>query len=188
MDFFESLTNKQRGLFVALPYRVGLWVSRSDESGADSEALEMQTLEALLTGYSEDCCQSELVDVVLKGTIERKAEWGSWQDKLDDVPAECREALSLLDSHIAPALVMSFKAALMDIALNVATAYNEQNDESSLGEKMTLYSRYCKERVSAFIEKRMPMTLEHMASISQKEQGVLAELSRVLNVDISQAA
>lgn len=189
MSYLETFSEEQQTLLVALPYRVGLWISQSDDDGGEeSDQLEMQALEALLAGYSEDCCKSELVDELLRATMGAKAQWPTWQDNLDAVTTECEQALAVLKDSVPEPLVVSFKAALMDIALAVATAYCEQEPEAAFSGKVALYMRYYKERFSALLEKRPPLSIEQIISISQSEQDALSRLADILDLDISNVA
>jgi len=55
MNFLDQLTEDQRTLLVSLPYRAGLFVSQSDNAGGDdSDDAEMQALDNIITGYSQE--------------------------------------------------------------------------------------------------------------------------------------
>ena len=59
-DVLSQLTDEEREAVVALPYRVGLYVSFSDLSGGwNAQEQELEMLTSILREFSEDFCKGE---------------------------------------------------------------------------------------------------------------------------------
>ncbi len=188
MSYLEKFTEEQRDLIVSLPYRTGLWVSESDDGGDDdADAAEMQALENIIMGYTEDFLKSELVEEIMKSTLERKAKWAEWSEGLDTVPRQCQQAIDAMNAHMESKEVLSFKQSLMEIATAVAMAYRELDDEQNSVEKMKAYARYYWETLMARIKKEQQPTLDSMLNISKSERAVLVKLSGALQIDMDGA-
>lgn len=57
--YLENFSKEQQDFLVALPYRVGLWISATDDTGGhESDAVEKQALEQVIVAYVEDFCLS----------------------------------------------------------------------------------------------------------------------------------
>jgi len=53
MSFLDDISSAERELLVSLPYRVGIFVSKSDEEGGEvSGEQELRALSNILTGYA----------------------------------------------------------------------------------------------------------------------------------------
>ncbi len=122
---------------VALPYRVGLYVSLSDMTGGqDSEASEMAALENVVTFYVEDTLKSEFAQEVMLATLQQKQRWSDWRGDIGKVPDECREILGYLEDRIEPRKLSAFKSNLLEIAIAVAMAYRESVEAESFVTKL----------------------------------------------------
>lgn len=112
---------------IALPYRVGLYVSNSDSTGGkDSEARELAALENVVTFYVEDTLKSEFSQSIMLVTLQHKAYWKDWAHNIENVPDECRKIAEYLATTIEARDLMSFKANLLEISMAVAMAYREE--------------------------------------------------------------
>ena len=182
MSYLEHFTDDQRELLISLPYRAGLWMSESDESGGDeSQEAELITLESLIIGYAEDFLKSEFVEELMRQTLAAKERWGEWGNELDNVPQECQSALERME----PKDVLSFKQALIEIATAVAMAFREfDEEEQPVVEKVRLYSQYYWNCFLARVKKQQPPNLDAILNISRAEQEVLEKLSQALEIDL----
>ena len=143
MAFLEKLTSDHRQLMVRLPYRVGLWVSRSDSAGGgESDQRESQALSNILHAFAEDLFGSETVQQIISETINRKAEWPQWGGNLDMVPGECRDAVDLLRQHGEGKDARVLQNHLMEIAEAVALAFREDDSGVSAFAAFGMYVRY----------------------------------------------
>ena len=182
MVALDSFTNEQRELLVALPYRVGLWVSESDKTGGDeSDEAEMQALETIVTGFAEDFLKSEFIQRMMEETVSRKDSWKNWQDHLDEVPAECKQALDLLSERLDHREIASFKITVMDIAVFVALAYRELDDDGNMGIKLKAYIRLMMQKIRSMVTGSEVQTMSQLLNISESEQRALNTLQKVLD-------
>jgi hypothetical protein len=183
-SYLDTFTQDQRNLLVALPYRVGLWVSSSDTTGGDdADKAEMIALSSIVTSYAEDYLKSEFVQALMEEMISRSAEWPEWGRNLDEVAGECIRAVSMISERLDRKDVMSFKYNLMEIATSVAMAYRELDHNQSFLFKLRVYSRVMIDRKRAKQGGRITGTLSEMMNISAAEQAVLDSLSRALGLD-----
>ncbi len=184
MPYFDNFTEDQRSLLVALPYRVGLWISSSDATGGnDADKAEMIALSSIITSYAEDYLKSEFVQGLMEEMVARSAEWPGWGKNLDEVLAECTRAVGLASERLDHRDVMSFKYNIMEIATSVAMAYRELDHSSNFLFKLKVYSRVMIDRKRAQRGGRIVGTLGEMMNISSSEQVALDSLARVLELD-----
>ncbi len=116
-------------MLIALPFRVGLWVSEADKSGGtDSDVAERQVLETMVTAYAEDYLKSEFVQRSMDRTVRAQSQWEDWSRNLDYVLAECREVVNALMPIVPPKDLTAFKMNLYEIGLNVALAFTEREE------------------------------------------------------------
>lgn len=167
----DSLDESARKMLIALPLRVGLWMSASDTSGgAESDAAERQVLETMVTAYAEDYLKSEFVQRVMDRTVQAQAQWGLWCNNLDYVIAECKEVLDALAPYLPPKEIQAFKFNLYEIAENVAQAYEEHEDGAdTLQARITRFIRGTKKEASG-------------GAVSVLEEKALQRLRAVLEV------
>lgn len=183
MSYLEKFTDDQRALIVSLPYRTGLWVSESDDSGgAESSEAEMRALESIITGYSEDFLKSEFVEEVMRAALARRDQWSAWREGLDKVPEECRQVVAVLEGQLASRDVLSFKQNLMEIATSVALAYREDGDTGG-GANFADYARHYLALFMARLKKEQDPRMETHVNISKTERKILDQLSDILKID-----
>lgn len=186
MSNLEKFAGDERALIVALPYRIGLWVSESDDSGGpDSVLAEMHALESIITGYSEDFLKSEFVEEVMRAVLACKSEWDSWGKKLDKVPDECRQAVEILEGRLDSREVMSYKQNLMEIATSVALAYREDDGGAAAAGngRFAACARHCWALLLARLKKEQEPRMESHINISKAERKTLTQLSDILKID-----
>lgn len=184
MPHLEKFSEDQKELLVSLPYRVGMWVSESDQGGGSGSAHEETVaLEGIITGYAEDFLKSEFVEDVMKQTLAHKARWGEWTNGLDAVPLECRRAVDILNERLESGHALSFRQSLMDIATTVAAAYCEFDDKGASSRRIGAYIRYYWAVFKAEMKKEQPPSLAHVLNISMAEREVLKDLAHSLGLD-----
>ena len=183
MARLDEFTQDQRDLLEALPYRVGLWVSSSDTTGGGAaDEAEAQALELIVTGFAEDFCKSEFVQVMMEEAVARRAEWHDWAANLEEVPAECARAVELLSERLDRKEVTSFKLTLMEIATAVAMAYREFDHNDKMAHRLKIYSRVMMERLRAIFTGQRARNIDEFLNISESEQKALDLLSRSLDL------
>ncbi len=184
MNFLDSLLPDQRNLLVSLPYRVGLYVSESDQSGGDdSDEAEMRALESIITAYSQEVFGSETVQYVISETVNRKAEWDIWGENLDTIESQCHQAVDILSSAVDDKEVSSFKRHLIEIGESVALAFREYGDSTPMLDKIRIYMYYMKSRKEAVSKGIIPMEWDQFINISLDERKALQRLAQALNTN-----
>lgn len=158
---------------VALPYRVGLYVSKSDKTGGqESENEELKALENMVTFYVEDTLKSEFAQSVMLMTLQQKYKWPSWQDNIDMIPQECQDMTSYLEDHLDTRNLAAFKNNLLEIGITVAMAYQENSDSNTMGFIRRLFSKKKKSNVDD----------TGMENISGAEKIALDKLASVMGI------
>ena len=69
----------------------------------------------------------------MRETLTRRAQWNGWRGKIENVPGECRRAVELTCSstRLDYRELATFKQNLLEIALGVAMAYQEYDEDGA---------------------------------------------------------
>ena len=177
-DILSRLSAGERDALVALPYRVGLFVSFSDLSGGwGAQEKELETLSSILREFSEDFCKSEFSQSVLMQTLRARAQWPSWSQNIDSVPVEVELALDSIKMALSDKSLLDFKTVLFDIATAVAMAFREDDGESqSSASRPSILTKIL--GGFGFAGK---VTLFPQINVSQAERVALAKLAKALD-------
>lgn len=183
-EILGNLSDRDRQILIALPYRVGLYVSHSDATGGDeAEEREIQTLHNIIIEIEQDFCKSEIMQRILIETVANKEQWLQWGRNLDDVPDECLHAADLLVGLVdQQSDVMSVKETLIDIGVAVAMAFRESGNvgyptESAIGEAM----KSMRNVLARFIPSlRVDERFQHL-NISKAERLALIKIHNALS-------
>ncbi len=182
MNFLDQLNKDQRDLLVSLPYRVGLFVSQSDNTGGDdSDADEMLALDNIITGYSQEIFCAETVQYIVSETVKRKSEWSSWSDNLDAIGGECHKALDILYDTVDEKEVNAFKNHLLEIGESVALAFREYGDSTSMADKIKMRMIFYKEKKQAKKVGVIYKNWEQFINISLDERKALRSVATALD-------
>lgn len=180
-NILEKLGDRERKRIVSLPYRVGLWISLSDQTGGDkADAKELLALNNILIGFSQDVFGSELMQHVMEETVARRSEWEKWTADIDNVPQEAAGAVEILRQHVIEKDVGAYVTRLMEIAEAVAVAFREFDEVSSL-EQFKMRALYARSYVMAKLGGRPPRSFAQFVRISLSEREALNTLARSLN-------
>lgn len=180
----NDLPDDIRLLVVRLPYRVGFYVSASDKTGGDeSDAAEMAALEGIVTFYVEDFCKSEFAQAVMLETIQRKAEWAGWQEKIEIVPEEIRKVLDFLVDKLDGKELTAFKNNLLEIAIAVAQAYREFDVSQPLTERVQVYLSILIARIKALVKGQEIQSHDALLNISRDEKMAINLLADALGIE-----
>lgn len=183
MNFLDQLPHDQRTLLVSLPYRVGLYVSQSDESGGDdSDEAEMQALANIITAYSQEVFGAETVQYVISETVRRKGEWDGWSDDLDYVEGECHRAIDILSAAVDEKEVSAFKNHLIEIGESVALAFREYGASTPLIDKIKMYLYYTSGKRRAKKSGDVYKEWEQFINISLDERKALCMIAEALDM------
>lgn len=183
MSFLDDLPEDQRTLLVSLPYRVGLYVSQSDETGGDeSDEAEAQALSNLITGYSQEVFGAETVQYVISETVKRKAEWPQWSHNLEQIENECHKAIDILSTSVDEKEVSAFKNHLIEIGESVALAFREYGESTPLLDKIKVMLVYIKGKMVATKKGERYKDWEQFINISLDERKALRMIANALNI------
>jgi len=185
MDVLDKLTADQKALIVSLPYRVGLWVSHSDDAGGDeADEKELTALANILQGFSEQVFGSELLQYIMNETVSRKHDWPEWKKQIQDVPKDCGQALDALREYVDEKEVNAYVMRLMEIGEAVALAFREYEQQSGL-DKLRIYSSYILTTLKARLRQQPSKTFNQYLNVSIKERKALRALAIALETTYS---
>lgn len=127
---FDRLSDADKALIIALPYRVGLWMSTLEGDGGDTadELESMAMIEAI-----ERTARSvyyEFAAYICRQTLHRRDRWLSWSADFVRVPQECGQAIRVLTPILSTEELNLFREALFLIAAAVARAYREGTENA----------------------------------------------------------
>lgn len=182
MSFLNQLDPEDRDLVVSLPYRVGMRVSKSDDTGgSDSDDQEMQALSSILNGYAQEVFGSETVQYIISETITKKNKWPEWSGTLEQVEQDCHKAIDLLSNVVDQKEVSAFKQHLMEIGESVAMAFREQQNLGMIA-RFKLFLDYKKDRKLAEQKKIAAKSWDQFLNISMQERRALRSIAGALNI------
>lgn len=185
MNYLSKLPQDLQDLIVSLPFRVGLYISESDQTGGDESAeAERKALENIVTFYVEDTVKGEFAHEVMLNTLNNKAKWGAWAENINQVPEECSRLTYMLKDVIEAKEILAYKQNLLEVAIAIAQAYCEFDQNSSKLGKLELYvSLFLKRMVSMFSGEQIP-TNDYALNISPSERAAIKLLSDNLDVHV----
>ena len=177
-----SLDEETKTKLIRLPYRIGFWLSQSDQTGGDeSDDLEHEALESVILSYGEDVCKSEFTQSVMERTVQEYEFWDKWVENIEDVPKECESLVYMLSSEVEKKHLEDFKASLFEVAETVALAYRELEEEKDFLNNVYMQIRIAQKKWDAFI-KRYEFSLDHVLNISPSEEEALRTLKGALRI------
>ncbi len=183
MAYLDHFSAEQRNLLIRLPYRVGLWISASDDSGgAEAAAAERQALAAIVQGFTEDFLKSEFVEEIMRATVQHVDEWDQWGGKTENIPDEVRRGIELAALYIDYKQINALKQSLHDVAMTVAMAYREFDEAAPFGAQMRIYSKYWIAYARSYVQKAQPPIMDQYLRISAAEHKALDVLSGALRL------
>jgi len=182
MNFLDQLPADKRNLLVSLPYRVGLYISQSDQSGGgDSDEAEMRALDSIITAYSQEVFGAETVQYVIGETVQRKAEWGNWEADFSQIERDCHTAIDVLSGAVDIKEVSAFKRHLLEIGENVALAFREYGDNTPILEKIKMYFAFIKTKKMSRAAGERVKEWDEFINISIDERKALQSIANALN-------
>lgn len=183
MAFLEKFSNADKELLIALPYRVGVWLSQiDDQGGEDSDYKEQTTLKDIIYKKGRGMFESAFVHEVLAETCTREKDWALWETKVDNVLDECHKAKGVLEKSLEERDVNAFILTLMDVAVEVAVAYREFDNEAGHTEKFFTNIKIMIDKLIGLFARESYIS-ERLLNISYKEDVGLTKLAHALGLD-----
>lgn len=139
MSQLGEMSPGARGLLIGLLYRVGVWISHTDDEGGESDdSRETKALEHIIRSVARVHEESAFVQEVAQETLKRRGKWELWAKHSFDILADCGKAAALLKAQVNSADRRDFCQTLLNIAEAVAAAHGEfgaggGDDENALG-------------------------------------------------------
>jgi len=172
MTILSKLKIDEKDIVVRLPYRAGLWISQSDETGGTAaDDAEMTALNNIMEGFTSEIFGSEDVQHIMAETMKERQRWPEWGADLQDVPDEAMQAVDILALHCDPKELSAFKHRLYEIGEAVAMAFCEVDEAP---------------KEPGFFAKLLGLgrgANGGAASISDKERKALNMLAAALNIE-----
>lgn len=177
MTDLSTFTNEEKELLASLPYKVGIWVSYTDDvDGEGDDRNEIKALEHCLNEFARQSEGRPLVSSVIKETFHLKAKWAVWADQSFHVLKDVEKAVGVIKAKGTPQDYKAFRAVIMEIAAAVAQAHGEFShfdDE----EAKTIFSKIIGKLASlAEDDKGHPM------NVSAAEDSALSKLAAALKI------
>lgn len=186
MSVFDAMMMEQKNLIVALPYRVGLFISKSDDAGGDgAQDKELQTLSNIIDGFARDVFGSELVQEIMGHTLARRDDWHVWQENWQRVPQECTEALGILGGYVEAKEIKAYRARLIEIAEAVALAFSEYNEKPDFATHISALKAFLGAKLSAQKNGKPVRSYDQFLSISPAERAALSRVAAAMDVQTS---
>lgn len=185
MNYLSKVPQDLQDLIVSLPFRVGLYISESDQTGGDESAeAERKALENIVTFYVEDTVKGEFAHEVMLNTLNNKAKWAEWTANIDKVPEECLQLTYMLKELIEPKEVLAYKQNLIEVAIAIAQAYCEFDENSSTMTKLEVYFTLFLKRMQAMFSGEQMASNDYVLNISPSERAAIQLLSKNLDVQV----
>lgn len=177
MTNLSELSSEERNLLVSIPYRVGVWISNSDdnEKSKFDDKREMQALEGTIVRLAGLHRKMPFASSIMKDIQSNQASWGNWQGQaLEDlVLADCQKALELCSAKCSKAEQAQYKHAIWQTGIIVAQAFGEQIDPDNEMHVDRFFSW-----MGSFIS--APKMAKSPENMSVKEKTALKKLRAVL--------
>lgn len=177
MTSLNDFSDEERTLLISLPYKVGVWVSHSDDAeGEQDDELEMESLEKIIAEVSKHHEDMPFVHQIARGTLSAREHWPIWANNSFHVLDECAKAIALLNARVEERAVNNYRKTLLEIAHTVAEAWGEfgggleEEPEGGFGALVG--------KISGLFSK--DDDTNHAMNISAAEDSSIAQLAAVL--------
>ncbi len=182
-EILSQLSIEDERTLISLPYRAGLYVSFADVTGGwEAQEKEIQSLTAILRQFSEDFFKTEFTQKILMETLAARIDWLEWSRHIEQLPSQVEKMMGVLAGLMEPDDLAGFSSVIIDIALAVAMAFQEQPID---GVKSTVPESPAslKDRIARMIgAKKADAPLSHV-NISPAEKSALLVLAKSLGYD-----
>ncbi|MBI4030256.1 MAG: hypothetical protein HY370_01125 [Proteobacteria bacterium] len=183
MAFLENFSDEEKEFLVALPYRAGVWISRTDDAGGlAADAAELEALESIINKKAAGMFESAFVHEVMAEICAGQENWARWAKHASNLPDDCRKAISLMEGRLGRHDMDGYRENVMYIAVEVAKAFREID----LGAPPSSLSFVG--RIKLFLDgiagkpKGKKYEAERLLNISYNEDRALAALSESLGI------
>jgi hypothetical protein len=177
MTNLSEFSNEERNLLISIPYRVGLWISESDDNTKSKfdDKRERQALEGTITRLAGLHRKMPFAAAIMKDIESNKSVWPTWQAQAaeDVVLADCQKAIELCRTKCSKVEQAQYKQTVWQTGLIVAQAYGEQIDPDNEMHADRFFAW-----VASFIS--APKMAKSPENMSVKEKTALKKLRAIL--------
>ncbi len=132
MNNLSQFSQNERVFLASIPYRVGLWISNSDENKKSKldDRKEEQALEKAIAHMAKLHRKMPFAAHVMKDVQAAKSQWESWETNSSEavVLEDVKKATDLLKEKVDNRALNQYRHAIWQTALTVAQAYGEHID------------------------------------------------------------
>lgn len=192
MSVLSSFSPEEADLIISLPYRVGMYVSYSeDEDGRLDDTLEMKALEDALKKSVNKEVREDSVKEFISVTLENKNKWEAWSQGVFNIEPLCEKAVILLKSRLGINEVKDYVDLCLEVAGDVARAYGEfgENDQEhdynqgrvckTMTEKLGLIDKII-EKIFVIMPGIKGQEVQHPMNISATEDCAIERIAEVM--------
>jgi hypothetical protein len=176
MTALSEFTDEQVSLLISLPYKVGVWISYTDDAeGEDDDEREMKALRSCLRAVAKLHEGNGLISEIMTRCLQSQDEWSVWADDSFHVPADAFRAMEAIKGRAPAKTIKAFRAVMMEIATAVAQAYGEFGEFEDEGEGFfgKIIGAFAK---LGYDDKNHPM------NVSAAEDSALSQLAEALKI------
>lgn len=185
MAFLEQFDDIEKDLLVMLPYRAGLWVSKSDNAGGnESSSDEVSELHKIIAQKAKGMFESAFVHEVMIETCAREKQWPDWSSDLDNVPEECKKMVAIVEAKLSRHDMDAYKHNVMFIATEVAKSYREFDVNMALPVRVFTCFKIAVDKMFGKI-RGVTYESEDLLNISYEEDIALSQLSTALHSNVN---
>ena len=132
MANLSNFTPEERELIVSIPFRVGMWISDSDdnEKSKMDDKRERQALELTISKMAKAHRKMPFAAEIMRDVQANKNKWPAWEQKAaeNDVLQDIQKAIAICRDKTSKKEVSQFKQTVWNIGMIVAQAYGEHID------------------------------------------------------------
>ena len=132
MANLSNFTSEERELIVSIPYRVGMWISDSDdnENSQFDDKRERQALELAISKMAKSHKKMPFAAEIMRDVQANKNMWQNWSQNSaeNDVLQDIQKAIIVCKDKTSKKEVSQFKQTVWNIGIIVAQAYGEHID------------------------------------------------------------
>jgi hypothetical protein len=179
LNLFEK---DEKTLIVQLPYRVGYWLSRADDTGGDeADEKERAALYGIIKRAASGEFKSAFIHIVFAGLYMKKSNWTQWDDHIETVLQDCRSVVDIMKKRDLPEADRKvYLDLMMQIAIEVARAFQEYERAASIWGRLYAKWELLTEKIlRVFNPKKIP-DIAVCPNISPQERRALIALHKAL--------
>ena len=177
---WRNIPFDQKDLLIALPYRIGLWISHFDEQGDDTaEKNEKQALDEIVSYLARDNTSTPFVTDYFEDALRASPGAATLDCSEEAVLSDTKKAMRIIRDNVSDKDKQATQKALLTVAEVVAQAYGEfgEDDTGSAGEgwMSSIKNALGKLKGVSYVSMERPF------NISPEEKVALDQLEDVLN-------